>query len=222
MSMSIIRLQWSNLTRSHRAIGWCNSLVLTLSEIIFNLCLLRLRHIIMVWWCRLMTLSAMHLMLGYFGTWRSRILLFLLQFLLMQWTQICAYMQSWLGSNLLLLMHGYLVVELFKEHIWFVCDALAFCLFDVTILWFSTVSLFFLHSCFLCMSQSSKLMIEVIPIEKCLHRWSSQISQILFEFWIIKIFPFFVNVFLIEIFFFRRYKWCYDILVCQIFPWKAS
>ena len=53
-------------------------------------------------------------------------------------------------------------------------------------------------------------------------RTTAKICGIFFKFWIIKIFPFFINVFLIEIFFFCRNERGLNVSIRKISPWKIS
>jgi len=55
-----------------------------------------------------------------------------------------------------------------------------------------------------------------------LNRTTSKIWGILFKFRIIKIFPFFIDIFLVKVFFFWRNERSIELSVLQIFPWEIS
>jgi len=65
-------------------------------------------------------------------------------------------------------------------------------------------------------------MIKVITVKKWLNRASTKICRIFFEFWVFEILPFFVYVFLVEIFFITRDKWSLNISIFKIIPWEIS
>ena len=210
----VIWLERSHLACSHRVIGWCHSWVLTRSEITFDLCLLLFCHIIVVRRCRLVRFSTVFFLMWNNITWRSCSFLWFFLLLLLQCVQIRGNMESWLASNLLLLVKRYLMVELLQQKLWVVQYTRTLWLFSFTAsMRFSSIFQFFFLDIFLVLSQGSKLMVEIIAIEKCLYRRSPKIGQVFLELWFIKIFPFFVDVFLVKIFFFWRYEWCYDIFV---------
>jgi hypothetical protein len=67
-----------------------------------------------------------------------------------------------------------------------------------------------------------QLIVEVITVEKLLDWVSSQVTNVLFEFRIIKIFPLFIDVLLIKIILKRRNEWWLQFLIVKIIPRKVT
>jgi len=149
--------------------------------------------------------------------------------LLMKWIKIGADMECWLWSNLLLLVDWYLMIKLLQKHLWVFENALTFLEFRTNSDTWSSVSIsirlatFFYASCMdqrLILSKGGQLVVIIIPVEKRLDTVSSKISEVLFEFWILEVFPFFIDIFLVKIVLEWWDKRSSHPLFVEVLPWE--
>jgi|TARA_B110000305_G_C19444807_1_gene644151 hypothetical protein len=72
----------------------------------------------------------------------------------------------------------------------------------------------------LILSKSGQLVIIIVPVEKRLDTVSSKISKVLFEFWILEVFPFFIDIFLVKIVLEWWDKRSSHPLFVEVLPWE--
>ncbi len=101
--------------------------------------------------------------------------------LLLKRIQVGADVQSGLGAYLLLLVQGDLVVELLQKQLRIVQNA-GVVIFVIARARVVFSLLLVLQHLLLAIGKSRQLVVEVVPVEQCLNRISSQVSQVFFEF----------------------------------------
>lgn len=65
------------------------------------------------------------------------------------------------------------------------------------------------------------LVVEVVAVKQRLDRLSTQLQEILFELFVLKIPPFFVDVLLVEVVFHRGHKRCLKLFLIEVVPWEV-
>jgi hypothetical protein len=121
------------------------------------------------------------------------------------------------------------MIKLLQKHLWVFENALTFLEFRTNSDTWSSVSIsirlstFFYASCMdqrLILSKSGQLVIIIVPVEKRLDTVSSKISKVLFEFWILEVFPFFIDIFLVKIVLEWWDKRSSHPLFVEVLPWE--
>ena len=121
------------------------------------------------------------------------------------------------------------MIKLLQKHLWVFENALTFLEFRTNSDTWSSVSIsirlatFFYASCMdqrLILSKGGQLVVIIIPVEKRLDTVSSKISEVLFEFWILEVFPFFIDIFLVKIVLEWWDKRSSHPLFVKVLPWE--
>jgi hypothetical protein len=121
------------------------------------------------------------------------------------------------------------MIKLLQKHLRVFENALTFLEFRTNSDTWSSVSIsirlstFFYASCMdqrLILSKSGQLVIIIVPVEKRLDTVSSKISKVLFEFWILEVFPFFIDIFLVKIVLEWWDKRSSHPLFVEVLPWE--
>ena len=121
------------------------------------------------------------------------------------------------------------MIKLLQKHLWVFENALTFLEFRTNYDTWSSVSIsirlatFFYASCMdqrLILSKGGQLVVIIIPVEKRLDTVSSKISEVLFEFWILEVFPFFIDIFLVKIVLEWWDKRSSHPLFVEVLPWE--
>jgi len=121
------------------------------------------------------------------------------------------------------------MIKLLQKHLWVFENALTFLEFRTNSDTWSSVSIsirlatFFYASCMdqrLILSKGGQLVVIIIPVEKRLDTVSSKISEVLFEFWILEVFPFFIDIFLVKIVLEWWDKRSSHPLFVEVLPWE--
>ena len=73
----------------------------------------------------------------------------------------------------------------------------------------------------LILSKCSQLIVKIVTIKERLHTVLPEIGQVLFEFWVLEVFPLFIDIFLVEVVLHRRDERSPHPFVIEVLPWEV-